>query len=415
MSWNDSDPAAGLRRLGVLALLVLATLPVSAQESGGERLTLSEAVRIALSENPGLAAARQGQGVAQAGIDVARQRPNPELALEAARETPHDSASLSYPFETAGKRRRRIELAEAEARTVDADLGRAGLAVRNRVRRAFYALAAAERQAGLRAEDLRLAQRIRDAAQGRFEAGDAPRLDVLQADLAVVQAASEADGAQGALAAARADLNTLLARPPESPLTLESDLEEGAVPEAGALESLALASSAELAVLERLIEEQAARLALARAERFPDPVLQGGVAYDSPPEFTYGWRAGLSVTLPILSRHKAEIAVEERTLAQRQAEREAARRRIAGEVAQAVALASAARRQTLQYRDEVLPRTVEVESMAEDSYRSGQTGLVALLQALQATREIRLRAIQAGVEYQTALADLEETIGAPLP
>ena len=37
-----------------------------------------------------------------------------------------------------------------------------------------------------------------------------------------------------------------------------------------------------------------------------------------------------------------------------------------------------------------------IESMAEDSYRSGQTNLAAFLQALQAAREVRLRATDAG-------------------
>ena len=53
--------------------------------------------------------------------------------------------------------------------------------------------------------------------------------------------------------------------------------------------------------------------------------------------------------------------------------------------------------------------------MAEDSYRLGQTGIAAFLQALQATRDARLRSLQAAADFQTALADLERAIGAPLP
>ena len=54
-------------------------------------------------------------------------------------------------------------------------------------------------------------------------------------------------------------------------------------------------------------------------------------------------------------------------------------------------LVDAQRQQYLQYRDEILPQALEVERMAEDSYRLGQTGIAALLQALQATRDMRLR------------------------
>jgi hypothetical protein len=47
--------------------------------------------------------------------------------------------------------------------------------------------------------------------------------------------------------------------------------------------------------------------------------------------------------------------------------------------------------------------------------RLGQTGIAALLQALQATRDVRLRSLDAIDQFQTALADLERAIGAPLP
>ena len=53
--------------------------------------------------------------------------------------------------------------------------------------------------------------------------------------------------------------------------------------------------------------------------------------------------------------------------------------------------------------------------MAEDSYRLGQTGLAALLQALQASRDIQLRSLQTASDFQDALSQLERAIGAPIP
>ncbi len=43
------------------------------------------------------------------------------------------------------------------------------------------------------------------------------------------------------------------------------------------------------------------------------------------------------------------------------------------------------------------------------------SGTVTLLQALQASRDIRLRSLEAVSQFQAALADLERAIGAPLP
>ena len=60
------------------------------------------------------------------------------------------------------------------------------------------------------------------------------------------------------------------------------------------------------------------------------------------------------------------------------------------------------------------PQAIQVENMANDAYRLGQTGIAAYLLALQATRDVRLGALQAEAELQTALTDLEKAIGAPL-
>ena len=78
-------------------------------------------------------------------------------------------------------------------------------------------------------------------------------------------------------------------------------------------------------------------------------------------------------------------------------------------------MAAAQREQYLRYREHVLPQADEVERMAEDSYRSGQTSLVAMIQAIQAVRDLRAKAIQAGLDYQIGIADLERAIGVPLP
>jgi cobalt-zinc-cadmium efflux system outer membrane protein len=378
-------------------------------------LTLDEVMAAALSASPGLAAARLGRAEAQARRDVARLRPNPELTLEETNDLPRDSASISLPLERGGKRRRRIAVAEAEALSTEAEIARLAAETRNQVRRAYFALAAAQRRTAETAELQRLAESARDAARARFEAGDVPRLDALQAELSAVQAASETDKARGLLVGARADLNALLRQPLDSPLTVSAGLDSGAVPPADAAVRLALASSIELAVLDLGIAEQRAQVELARAETVSDLTADAGILHDAPPDFVWGWRAAITFRLPIFTRGREQVRLEEATLARLQAEREAAAARLQGEVSSTAAAAETQRLALLRYRDEILPRAAEVERMAEDSYRSGQTDLVTLLQSLQAVHDLRLQAVQAGTDYQTALADLERAIGAPLP
>ncbi|HEV8632445.1 MAG TPA: TolC family protein [Thermoanaerobaculia bacterium] len=413
MPWKSSERHAA----GTLLLIAALAAPAPAQEPAAtpEPLTLAAAMRLALATSPDVLAAQKALQAARAGIGVARQRPNPELTLERAKETPHDSATFDLPLETGGKRRRRVELAEASTRLAEAELLRATLEVRLQVRRAYFSLVAAERQAGLREQQEKLATRVRDAAQARFESGDRPRLDLAQAALALAQSEVDADGARGSAAASRAVLDALLGRPTEAPIVLADALEGGVLPPAPALTTLALGSSAELSRLQQQVEEQQARLALARSQQVPDLTLAPAVTHDSPPEFDWGWRAAVTLVLPLFHNHRAEVEVEQRTLEQRQAELAAARRRIAGELARTQALAESAQRSARLYRDQIVPQTEEVERMAEDAYRSGQTGVEALLLALQAARETRFKAIQAAIDYQNALADLEQAVGAPLP
>jgi cobalt-zinc-cadmium efflux system outer membrane protein len=398
------------------ALALLAAAPLPGQTPPGEPLTLDEAMTAALAASPALRAAGLGRAEAAARGDVARQRPNPEIALEESpQDFPRDAATLSVPIERGGKRRRRIEVAAAQARSGEAEIARLRADTRNQVRRAYFALSAAQRRVEETAELQRLAESARDAARARFEAGDVPRLDFLQAELAAAQAAGETDKARGLLLGARGTLNALLGRPLDSPVAVSAALDAGTVPPADAAARIALSSSTELAALELGIAAQKAQVELARAEAVPDLTAGAGVLHHSPPDFDWGWRAALTIPLPIFTRGRAQARLEEATLARLQAEREAAAARVRGEVYAAAAAAGTQRQALLRYRDEILPRAAEVESLAEDSYRSGQTGLVALLQSLQSVHDLRLQAVQAGTEYQNALADLERAMGAPLP
>ena len=97
------------------ALLFGLHAPAWAQDSA-RPLTFETALR----DNPGLRALRLGRGVVASDVPLARQRPNPDVLYEGTRETPHHALTLSLPIETAGKRGRREDVAEAEAQTTDA-------------------------------------------------------------------------------------------------------------------------------------------------------------------------------------------------------------------------------------------------------------------------------------------------------
>ena len=374
-------------------------------------LTLQSALASAEEHNRTLVAARLGRAVDLAGVDVARQRPNPEVSYEAARDTPHQVASLALPLELGGKLARRVDVANATLAHTTADRVVQALDIRRQVRMAYFELVAAASRVQVTSELRGFAERTRNAARDRFESGAAPRLEALQADLALAQADNEQEAAQGRLGAARAALNTLIGRAPDAPANPADTFDAGIVP---ADLAAAIAAHPDVVSLDRAIDEAVARERLAVAMRKPDPTVSAGVLIDAQPDFTYGWRFGVAVALPVFTSHKADVRVETARVAQLRAEREARVAALTGDVAAAAARAQAARRAYLRYRDEIMPQLATIESMAEDSYRSGQTGIAAFLQALQSARQVRLTATDVGLEYQGALADLERALGGPI-
>jgi outer membrane protein, heavy metal efflux system len=378
-------------------------------------LTLQAAFDRALVANPTIAAARLRRAVDMAGVTVAGERPNPEAHAEIERETPKQSFGLAVPLELGGKRSRRIAVAEATLQVGEAELTQTIIDIRTQVRRAYFARLIGDLRLAVLDELRQFATRARDAAQARFDVGSAPRLELLQGQLALAQAENEATAAQATVRATTVQLNALLGLPLDTPVTLATGLDTTTALAGDVALTRAQASNAELAVLDRQITEQTAKLALARALRTPDIIPDVTFTRDAEPEFMYGWRIAAAATIPIFTTRRAGVQLEEAALTQLNARRMAVLARITGEVLSASAVADAQRTAYLRYQNEILPQAQQVELMAEDSYRLGQTGIAALLQALQASRDMRLRSLQTASDFQEALGELERVIGAPIP
>jgi cobalt-zinc-cadmium efflux system outer membrane protein len=405
-----------LSRIALVAgLLTAASSAVTAQSPPGGLLTLQAAVDRALTANPTIAAARLRGPVDAAGLAVARERLNPEASLEFQKETPRQSYGVSVPLELGGKRAKRIAVGEAAVRAGEAEVAVVIAQVRNDVRRAYFGLLVAETRQSLMQEIRDISIRARDAAQERFDAGGAPRLEVMQAGLALAAADNDVAAARGEADGARAALNALLAQPLDTAITLSSAFDSATSLTRESAMALAHDASTELRVIDRQIETQRARLALARALRNPDVIPSAALTHDAAPEFDYGWRAGVAIAVPLFTTHRAGVALEQSTLDQLRAQRQASLSRIDALVSSAAVLAQTRRQLYFRYRDEIVPLAQEVEQVAQDSYQLGQTGIVSLLQALQSSRDVRLRSIDAASQFQNSLADLERAIGAPLP
>jgi len=409
MSVRGDRPRGALPAAAALVLGIAAALHAQAQVP--TPLTLDAAIARATEVNRALAAARLARPVSAAGVGVAGERPNPDLTYEYERETPKQSITFSLPIELGGKRDRRIELAQATVATTEADIARFIAELQNDVRHAYYAVVAGERRLELANEARALALRVRDAAATRAAAGDVPQLDVVQTNITLGNADQDVTGARGEVAAAKADLNLLIGQPADAPLTLAETLTVPALPSAAELYAQARAANPAVAVLDRRIAEQNAKRAVARSLQTPDMAATGALTYDAQPEFSVGYRASAGITLPLFTKHKAGVLLEDAELMRLQAERDATLAANVAAVTAALARATAAREQITRYQDQILPNLVRLDQMVQDGYAAGQTPLITLLATLQQTRDSRLRGLEAAIAYQTALADLERAVG----
>lgn len=409
-------PPAGLRlRIPAILLLLSLAAPAAGQVSFPTTLSLQAAIERALTANPTISAARLTTAINRAGLALASERPNPEFTAEFEKDTPHQSFGISLPVELGGKRSRRVAAGLATIQTGDAEVAATIAQIRNDVRRTYADVMVGEARVTVLGALRDLSTRVRDTAEARFDSGDAPQLEVLEAGLALASAENEVAVAQAELTSARARLNALLGQPLDTIQTLSTTLDAfDAVPVDIAL-ALARSGSAELKVLDRRIDEQRARAALAQALRLPDLVPSATLTRGSQPDFTYGWRVGFSMALPLFTTHHAAVRVEQATLDQLTAAREVSSARMTADVTASAVTVEARRSSYLRYRDVILPQAQQVEQMAQDAYQLGRTGITALLQALQTSRDVRLRSLDTLAQWHTALAELERAIGAPLP
>lgn len=378
-------------------------------------LTYAQALDLAASRNLGLEAARRQRAIREAAIRTARQVPNPDVSLEVTKDTPHQVFSFDLPVELGGKRGRRIDLATEERTLADVDVQMAMRAVRRELRQTFYALIAADERVRLDDSVLDISRRVRDAAQARFDAGAVPRLEVLQAELGVTRAEADLELARSTRAAAQASLNAVLNLPPQQALALTGRLSDHltVIAYEQAL-AMATVSNTDLVGLDRQIAIEERRVGLLRAGRVPTPVFSVSGLFNNPPDFTVGPRAAVSVELPLFSRNQGPIAESIATTAELRGRREAVRRAVENDVYGTIAKIDAERRQVEAYQQRLVPTATNLEALAEESYRAGRTSVLGVLDAQRSLRDLTREALQAALDLQLSLADLEELLGTEL-
>lgn len=405
-------------RLILFTLIIFVCGPAAAQDTP-RSLTVEEAVRLAVRQNPRLAAAVRDMAAARAGARSAQALTNPEVTFApgiTSLSGTGEELLVQQPLELNGTRSARTGVASAHLRQAQAE---AVVGLRTLVfetKSAYYELARAEELRTQAQALLRTAEEFDRLTRRQVEVGTRPGIDQTQSGVEVVRVRQQLTQAESRVTVTRAVLNTWMGRPPAEPVGALAPL----APPDGRVETVERNTAYQLALVARAeITAEAARqegfrqeARLARAQGRPDlvPQLRAGSVIRGVRDAG----VGVGISLPFLDygsrRHRIRQAEES---ARAQSERiTATENQVRQEVEQALARVQAAEAVIRDYQQGVLEQARTLLEASRKGFEAGLTTVVAYLEAQRTYRSVQAEYTNALADYAQARAELERATGA---
>ncbi len=396
------------------------TLPVDPQGFASRTLTLNDALTLAGTDNPELAAARAVVVASAADAEQSARFVNPELAIEvenfAGRDTQRgfDGAEmtlrLDQRFELGGQRGQRRALARAAYAVVVQQQNLIQAQIHLQTVEAFMTLLAAQQQQLLAEEQLQLTRRVGESIQAKIDTGKSPTIDAVRFQPLLIEARLERDRATGALTVARQALAAVLGLDSAAKIVAQGALDQ--LPEPPATQSVAAAPEMMLAAAAR--EQASAELAGAKLQSIPDLTLGVGVRRFEESGDT-ALVAGISLPLPLFDRNRSGVAAAAARLEQTRQLEQSRRLQSATAIARADAELRNTLTETRALQDELLPAAEQTFAAIDYGYQAGKYGLLELLDAQQQLTGLRSRLLATQVACHVAAARLNSLLGRTLP
>lgn len=402
-------------------------------------MTLEQALKAAIERNPDLKAARAQLGIADAAVVTAAARLNPAIVSENGVAEQTYRLGVEQTLELGGKRRKRVLLAKAQRETALATLDSRILDLRTTVRQAYTRLYNAKERCKTYQNILEVAQELVHIARKREMAGDIAKLDTLQTEILSVKAGNDLQFAESEALNAQSHLNALLNQPLTTKLSLTAPsltpqistppAPDGIKPGEPMLQGhvshtesslsglieLANQQRPEIRKLLREIQVAEQKWLLARANRIPDlTIVTGAEAVISSGQKSVNAFVTGRMDLPLRNRQQGPIQEALATKAALEAELEALKKRISLEVAQAYTAFQANRARLQRYETQLLPYAVAIVEKSRRAFEEGKAGILTAIDAQRAYMDTRLGYLQAMMDTQESLSELEKAVGAGL-
>jgi len=370
----------------------------------GDSLTLGAALAGARAQRAQVRLSAAQVDAARAGVRVAGTLPNPVASYSYTDDPPRQHASLDQSLDWLLTRGADRAAATSGLRRAEADSVQSAADLAAEVRTAFYGVIAARELARLTEAQVIVADSLATLAGRRVESGDISEAERDQLVLESVRAGQRRSRTREAASIAWARLARAIGWDRSSQPVLSGDLDDGLVSGAPGDGDLGVVSPAiQAAVADSLAAAQRARRA--SLARMPLPSVMAGADWDDPG----GKRGalavfGLSIPLPLWQRGNGALALARAEAAQAAAGTAEVRLETARQLTEArTRLAEAAGRAWVA-RDSLLPVARRLRERATVAYRAGETGIIPLLEALRAERDVTAEAVDDLLGYQEAWA-----------
>lgn len=399
--------------------------PMQSTGQGPVKISLDDAIQMALAHNHTLAAARTtiDQNLAQE--TTANLRPNPVLMGDAQflpifnwnmwgenyiDQDAQFDLGISYLFERGKKRQHRLAAAKdatAVTRSTVADNERT---LTFQVAQLFTNVQLAESTIDLAQQDLKSFQNSVDISKERYRAGDISEDDYLKIKLQLLQFQSDAAQAELARVQALDDLRQQIGR--ES-VPMDYDV-AGAfdyVPvqaKRDDLEVKALATRPDLRAAVQGVTAANSQYELAKANGKKD--ITGQINYTHVADLSTASLFG-QVQIPIFDRNQGEIARTKSAITQAQELEKAANDQVLTDVADAYDNLQTNNQIIQLYRSGYLDDAQQDRDISEYAYKRGAASLLDFLDAERSYRATQLAYRQALAAYLLALEQLREAVG----
>ncbi len=408
-------------RLGILNLLIsllfswLCTSVVIAAEvkEPAKKLTLQEALNLALSANPGLAVALREREAIEGVKTQAGVRPNPTVSTsiqDTRSDTRQIFLQLNQEIELGNKRDARIEAADSIYNKATAELESKQADVHANVVAAFYEVLAAQERLTLAKSSVEVANLALDAAAKRVKAGKSSPVEETKSKIAESATKIELMQANSQLNSSRKRLSALWGN--ASPVFESAEGDVTQIPLTAPLNELSAMLENAPAVKAAKIEVNA-RETMTKVERSkttPNITISAGVVNNQELGLNQAL-LGLSVPIPLFDRNQGNLQEAVSRKYKAQDELTALQNQLSANLAGQYERLSAARQAATSLSTEILPGAQSAFDAANKGFSAGKFSFLDVLDAQRTLFQAKSQYIQALLDAHQAVAEIERILG----